>query len=80
VDEDARRIITRHETAVLPPNYFVRDVRAGSRTALTEFADPAPQMRSITRQLVVYEREDGVPLNGTLYLPAGYRRASGCPR
>jgi dipeptidyl aminopeptidase/acylaminoacyl peptidase len=79
VDPAADRIITRHETALRPPNYFVRDTRTGTRTALTNFEDPAPQMRGITRQLVVYEREDGVPLNGTLYLPAGYRPGQRLP-
>jgi dipeptidyl aminopeptidase/acylaminoacyl peptidase len=79
VDPEARRIVTRHETAVAPPNYYVRDVRSGTRTALTSFEDPAPQMRGITRQLVVYEREDGVPLNGTLYLPADHRPGQRLP-
>jgi dipeptidyl aminopeptidase/acylaminoacyl peptidase len=78
-EPDASRIITRHETAVVPPNYFVRDVRAGTRTALTNFEDPAPQMRGITRQLVVYEREDGVPLNGTLYLPPNHQPGQRLP-
>ena len=71
----------RRETPTEPPNYFVRDTRSGRTVALTDFADPAPQMRGIRKQLVTYERADGVPLNGRqlhLYImpeevPAGPR-------
>jgi dipeptidyl aminopeptidase/acylaminoacyl peptidase len=79
VDADGRRIITRHETATQPPNYMLRDTRSNQRTALTDFQDPAPQMRAVTKQLVVYEREDGVPLNGTLYLPADHQPGQRLP-
>jgi dipeptidyl aminopeptidase/acylaminoacyl peptidase len=79
MDDEGRRILTRWETALQPPNYALRDTRAGTRTALTDFTDPAPQMRAVTKQLVVYEREDGVPLNGTLYLPADYQPGQRLP-
>jgi dipeptidyl aminopeptidase/acylaminoacyl peptidase len=72
LDGEADRILTRRESKVEPPNYFVRSPDDGTRVAVTDFADPAPQLQGISKQLVVYEREDGVPLNGTLYLPAGY--------
>ncbi|MGH7445496.1 MAG: TolB family protein, partial [Longimicrobiales bacterium] len=55
LDDDARRILTQRETPDEPPNYYVRDVATGERTALTAFADPAPQLRGITKQLVTYE-------------------------
>ena len=79
LDDDARRILTRRETALQPPNYFVRDTRSGTRTALTSFPDPAPQLRNITKQIVTYERADGVPLSGTLYLPPDYREGERLP-
>lgn len=79
LDPARRRILTRHESPADPPNYFVRDLDGGTRAAVTAFEDPAPQLRGIRRQLVVYEREDGVPLNGTLYLPADYREGERLP-
>jgi dipeptidyl aminopeptidase/acylaminoacyl peptidase len=79
LDPAARRILTRHESPSDPPNYFVRDLATDQRRAVTEFPDPAPQLRGISRQLVVYERSDGVPLNGTLYLPADYREGERLP-
>jgi dipeptidyl aminopeptidase/acylaminoacyl peptidase len=79
LDAAEHRVLTRHESATLPPNYFVRDLTTGQRLAITDFDDPAPQLRGIDRQLVVYERADGVPLNGTLYLPADYREGQKLP-
>lgn len=79
LDDEARRILTRRETPTEPPNYFVRDTRNGRGVALTSFTDPAPQLRGLQKQLVTYERADGVPLNGTLYLPPDYREGQRLP-
>jgi len=73
LDDDARRIITRRESAIEPPNYFVRDVATGEIRALTAFPDPAPQLAGIQRQAITYTRDDGVRLSAALYTPAGYR-------
>ncbi len=72
LDEDGTRLITRRETLTEPANIQLRDLSDGSRTALTAFPDPAPQLAGVTRQLITYERADCVQLSGTLYLPAGY--------
>jgi dipeptidyl aminopeptidase/acylaminoacyl peptidase len=68
--DDGSRVLTRHETADEPPNYFVRSA-GGARQALTHFPDPAPQLRAVKKRLVTYQRADGVPLSFTLYLPPG---------
>jgi dipeptidyl aminopeptidase/acylaminoacyl peptidase len=65
-------IIVRRESATVPPNYFQLDLNDNSETALTQFRDPTPQIRGIKKQLVTYQRGDGVPLSATLYLPADY--------
>jgi dipeptidyl aminopeptidase/acylaminoacyl peptidase len=46
---------------------------------LTNYPDPAPELRGITKQLVTYKREDGVPLSFTLYLPPGYKQGTPLP-
>jgi dipeptidyl aminopeptidase/acylaminoacyl peptidase len=76
--EDGSRFVTRHETKTEPPNYFVRSA-SGDRKALTEFSDPAPQLRGIKKQLVRYTRADGVELSMTLYLPADYKEGQRLP-
>jgi dipeptidyl aminopeptidase/acylaminoacyl peptidase len=71
-DDSRERIITRHETTTRPPNYCVLDLCTGARRWLTDFADPHPRVTGMSKQLLRYAREDGVPLSGTLYLPPGY--------
>jgi dipeptidyl aminopeptidase/acylaminoacyl peptidase len=72
LDAEGTRLVTRRETLTEPANIQLRDLSDGSRTPLTAFPDPAPQLAGVTRQLITYERADGVQLSGTLYLPAGY--------
>jgi dipeptidyl aminopeptidase/acylaminoacyl peptidase len=76
--EDGSRLLTRHESPTDPPNYFVL-MGAGGKKRLTDFADPAPQLRGATSKLVTYKRADGVPLSFTLYLPPGYKEGQRLP-
>jgi len=48
-------------------------------TVVTKAEDPAPALREIERRLVTYEREDGVPLSFTLYLPPDYEEGTALP-
>ncbi len=72
LDNSGRRLVTRRESRLDPPNLYVRDLDAAAPTALTAFPDPAPQLAGVTSRLITYTRDDGVQLSGTLYLPAGY--------
>jgi dipeptidyl aminopeptidase/acylaminoacyl peptidase len=79
LDDGASRVVTRRESRVEPPNYFVRDVRRNAVRPLTAFKDPAPQLTGIRKQLITYQRADGVPLSATLYLPPGYTAGTRLP-
>ena len=74
-------MLTSHETKTSPPNLRVRRLGAedGEFVALTAFSDPTPQIRGISRQLVHYQRADGVPLSATLYLPADHEPGERLP-
>src|SRR6185437_5843157 len=76
---DGSQFLTRHESQTEPPNYFLRARRQTEKRALTNFPDPAPQLRGITRQLVTYKRADGVPLSFMLYLPTDYKEKGPLP-
>ncbi len=77
MSDDGSKFMTRYETATTPPNYFLRT--ASGKQALTNFADPTPQIRGIKKQLVTYKRKDGVPLSFTLYLPPDYKAGTALP-
>ncbi len=77
LNDEGTRILTRYESRNDPPNYFVRDLKTGDRKALTNYADPAPQLRGIQKQLVTYKRSDGVELSATLITPPGWTPTQG---
>lgn len=72
LDPERPTILTRRESNDEPPNYFLRDLTSGEIVALTEFPHPYPELKEIQRETLLYEREDGVSLSATLYLPPGY--------
>jgi dipeptidyl aminopeptidase/acylaminoacyl peptidase len=75
--DDPKRLIVRRESPSTPPNYYVRE--GESERALTEFPHPHPQLSNIDKQLLNYQRKDGVPLSGTLYLPPGHEEGERLP-
>jgi dipeptidyl aminopeptidase/acylaminoacyl peptidase len=93
VDTPRGQFVTRRESPVQPPNYFLRtltknaprQIEAGEASVtsslrpITQFPDPAPQLRRIKKQLVKYKRPDGVDLSFTLYLPPDYKPGTRLP-
>ncbi|HLN32791.1 MAG TPA: prolyl oligopeptidase family serine peptidase [Gemmataceae bacterium] len=79
ISTEGPRFLTHRETPREPPNYFLRSAGDSSGEALTHFADPTPQLRSIKKQLVTYKRPDGVQLSFTLYLPPDYQPGQRLP-
>jgi len=79
LSDDARTILTRYETPTDPPNYYLRDLQTNSKTVVTAFKDPQPQLRAAAHQFITYQRKDGVKLAGTLYLPPGYKPGERLP-
>jgi dipeptidyl aminopeptidase/acylaminoacyl peptidase len=79
LSDDAKTILTRYETPTDPPNYYIRDLQSNSKSAVTAFKDPQPQLRAATHQFITYQRKDGVKLAGTLYLPPGYKPGQRLP-
>lgn len=70
-------VLTRRESVIDRPNFFIRNLKTGRITQVTYFPDPFPQLREIKKEVIHYMRNDGVPLSGELYLPAGYRTEDG---
>jgi dipeptidyl aminopeptidase/acylaminoacyl peptidase len=78
LDDHASKFLTRRESPTEPPNYFVHTA-GGGVIAVTNFPDPQPIFRKVTKQLVTYQRADGVPLSFDLYLPPDYRPGTPLP-
>lgn len=79
LSEDGSKILTRHESKTMAPNYYVRTLPGDAKKPVTSFKDPAPAIRGIQSERITYKRKDGVGLNGTLYLPPGYQKGQKVP-
>jgi dipeptidyl aminopeptidase/acylaminoacyl peptidase len=77
LNNEGTRILTRYESRNDPPNVYLRDLKTGERRALTNYQDPAPQLKGIQKQLVTYKRKDGVDLSATIITPPGWTPAQG---
>lgn len=88
---DESRLVISSESPVDVPNYFLATLgdeveapdgeatRRLSKTPITDFEDPTPQLRDIEKRIVRYERKDGVPLSFQLHLPPGYEEGTRLP-
>jgi dipeptidyl aminopeptidase/acylaminoacyl peptidase len=72
IDVKKRLVLTRRESQTEPPNYWVRHLQKDEMEQKTFLPNPTPQLEGVTKEMITYERNDGITLTGTLYLPAGY--------
>jgi dipeptidyl aminopeptidase/acylaminoacyl peptidase len=71
LDDQAQSLITRRQSQIEPPNYYLKTPNHPAKI-LTSYQDPAPQLAGIHKELIQYQRADGVKLSATLYLPPNY--------
>ncbi len=79
LDPEAGTVVTRRESKTERPNYYLRNLETEDERALTTFPHPYPALEGIEKQVVQYVREDGVQLQGDLYLPKDYHPLSSDP-
>ena len=72
LDVDRRIVLTRRESIDEPPNFFIRNLQNKDVKQVTHVPHPTPQLIGVQKELIRYERADGVKLTATLYLPPGY--------
>jgi dipeptidyl aminopeptidase/acylaminoacyl peptidase len=76
-DVEKLKLMTRRESISGPPNYFIRNLQEDKISRITRFPHPTPQLKDVQKELIRYEREDGVKMTATLYLPPGYKVEDG---
>jgi len=54
------------------PNFYFRNIKDAKLTPITQFKNPYEGLKNVSKEVIKYQRKDGVQLSGTLYLPAGY--------
>jgi len=67
------QVITRIQSPTDFPNYYLRNIKTRKAPIpVTQFDNPFKSIAGVHKELINYTRKDGLPLSGTLYLPAGY--------
>ena len=86
LDNEGEKIITRKESKLEPANLLIKSIfnpkakcELQKPIQITNFTDPTPQLRGISKRLVQYKRADGVDLSFTLYLPPNYKEGTRLP-
>ena len=68
-NQKVRTVLVQHETPLSAPSLWQIDTVSGHRSQLTRPAQDTVCMDAVTREIFQYQRQDKVPLSGTLYLP-----------
>ncbi len=77
--KDFSRIFISSEKPDIPTNYFIVDLGKDRARQVTFHENPYPQITNLKKELVSYERKDGVNLSGTLYYPLDYKDGERVP-
>ncbi|VAH41903.1 unnamed protein product [Triticum turgidum subsp. durum] len=70
ISKESRREAAQYYVSIWPDKKQVQ---------ITSYPHPYPQLASLQREIIRYERDDGVKLTATLYLPPGYNPSKDGP-
>lgn len=76
IDIAAGTYVTRIESKTAFPNFFIRNINTGTLKQITMNTNPFSAIQNVSKEVITYKRDDGLELNGTLYLPVGYDKTS----
>ena len=68
-NQKVRTVLVQHESPLAAPSLWQIDTVSGHRNQLTRPPQDTVRMDAVTREIFHYQRQDKVPLSGTLYLP-----------
>ncbi|RTR38997.1 S9 family peptidase [Shewanella canadensis] len=74
---DPLRLIINRQSSDTPSHLVLLDVQSNTERVLQQKKASITAFKGVSRQLVTYTRDDGLPLSGKLYLPAGYTPKDG---
>lgn len=66
------KILTSKESKTENTQYYIQNWPEKKPCQITNFPHPYPQLASLQKEMIRYQRNDGVQLTATLYLPPGY--------
>jgi dipeptidyl aminopeptidase/acylaminoacyl peptidase len=79
LDDDFTKVIVTRESPTEVPNAYLKDLKSGSLTKLTDNTDYTPEFTRAIRKRITVTRADGVRFLVDLTLPAGYQAGTRLP-
>jgi len=79
LDDDFSRAIVVRETPTEIQNSYLRDMKTGALSKLTDNKDVTPEFTALTRKRIVVTRVDGIKFVVRLTLPADYQAGARLP-
>ncbi|WP_296314451.1 alpha/beta hydrolase family protein [Winogradskyella sp. UBA3174] len=80
IDMKKGEILVRIESQTEYPNYYIRNInKKNGLTAITAFDNPFKSLENVDKRVINYKRDDGLDLDGTLYLPLNYETGKKYP-
>ncbi|MFT5704201.1 MAG: dipeptidyl aminopeptidase/acylaminoacyl peptidase [Shewanella sp.] len=70
-------LIINRQSSHTPSHLVLLNVASGKEKILYQKQLPLRAFKGMSRQLITYKRNDGLPLSGVLYLPSGYKKEDG---
>ncbi|KAK1294149.1 hypothetical protein QJS10_CPA16g01648 [Acorus calamus] len=74
------KILTSKESKTENTQYYLQSWPDKRVCQITNFPHPYPQLASLQKEMIKYQRKDGVQLTATLYTPPGYDPSRDGPR
>ncbi len=71
-DPGDNRLLVRIESPSEYPNYYFRNLKQDNLEQITFFENPFKSIQDVHKEVITYQRDDGLELTGTLYLPVDY--------
>ena len=68
-DRIKKEVLVRIESPKEYPNYYKKSLESNKLEQLTFFENPFKSLQNIKKEIISYKREDGLDLNGVLYVP-----------
>ncbi|WP_299125978.1 prolyl oligopeptidase family serine peptidase [uncultured Winogradskyella sp.] len=80
IDMKKGEILVRIESQKEYPNYYIRNIKKkNALKAITDFENPFKSLEAVNKRVINYKRDDGLDLDGTLYLPLDYKEGEKYP-
>jgi dipeptidyl aminopeptidase/acylaminoacyl peptidase len=78
-DNNGENLLITRESVTEPAQYYKVALADSTWKRLTDFPNPNPSLKDVSKKLIQYQRADGVKLSGMLYLPPGFKAGESKP-